>query len=87
MLKTSRHYHALETPDQAKVNDHKEEQKQHTLALTVAMTAAAEAAVAAANAAAELARLVRSPQDLAHGIVETHEVLQGSLPSLSRSLR
>ncbi|CAI9297655.1 unnamed protein product [Lactuca saligna] len=63
MLKTSRHYHALETPDQAKVNDHKEEQKQHTLALTVAMTAAAEAAVAAANAAAELARLVRSPQD------------------------
>ncbi|KAI3514410.1 hypothetical protein L1887_12791 [Cichorium endivia] len=59
MLTTSRHYHALQTPE-AKVND----QKQHTLALAVAMTAAAEAAVAAANAAAELARLVRCPQEL-----------------------
>ncbi|KVH94475.1 uncharacterized protein LOC112517800 [Cynara cardunculus var. scolymus] len=56
-------YHALDIPD-AKGNDHKEDKNQHTLALAVAMTVAAKAAVAAANAATELARLVRSSEDL-----------------------
>lgn len=59
----SHHYHALETPN-TKVNDHEEDQKQHTMALAIAMTAAADAAMAAANAAVELARLVALPENL-----------------------
>ncbi|XP_071698542.1 protein IQ-DOMAIN 11 [Rutidosis leptorrhynchoides] len=63
ILKMSRHYHALETPD-TKLNHLMAAQKQHTKALAIAITVAADAAVAAANAAAELARLVRSPEYL-----------------------
>nr|XP_043620178.1 protein IQ-DOMAIN 19-like [Erigeron canadensis] len=56
-------YHALETSE-TKVEGREKDQKPHMMALSMAMTAAAEAAMAAANAAAELARLVRSSQDL-----------------------
>ncbi|XP_035830445.1 uncharacterized protein LOC110863940 isoform X1 [Helianthus annuus] len=63
ILKINRHYHALETSEKEVIN-HVEDGKQHTMALANAMRVAAEAAVAAANAATELARLIRSPEDI-----------------------
>ncbi|XP_009772962.1 protein IQ-DOMAIN 12-like [Nicotiana sylvestris] len=53
---------AIEAPEKT-LNEAKEEQRKHALAVAIATAAAAEAAVAAANAAADVIRLTNAPNE------------------------